>query len=371
MKICYFGTYEKNYPRNRNIVEGVKLNNIDVVELHEDLFGKLEDKTNISKLNKLKLLLRIPLVYLKLALKKTKLKNIDFVVVGYLGQLDIFIARILFPTKKIIYNPMISLYDTIIKDRKLFKNYFIKRFFFYFDKLSCQLADKIILDTPEHAQYFVEKFKINKNKISHVYIGADENIFSIDNYKQQENKKFIVLFYGKFTPIHGIEHIVKAAKNLKNKNIYFDIIGTGQVYSKIIKLAEQLKIKNINFIDWIPFKDLPKKIAESSICIGGHFGESNKAKRVVSNKAFQIIAMGKPMIISDSPASTSAGFIDKYNAMLCPGEDYKKLSNIILELKNNQELYKKIQKNSLKLFTSKYTKKEISKQFLKIIQKNA
>ncbi len=136
-----------------------------------------------------------------------------------------------------------------------------------------------------------------------------------------------------------------------------------------MELTKQLKIKNINFIDWLPFKDLPKKIEESSICIGGHFGKSKKAKRVVSNKSFQIIAMGKPIIISNSPASTSAGFIDKQNAMLCPREDYKKLSNIILELKNNEGLRKKIQKNSLKLFIDKYTKKEIGKQFKKILMK--
>ena len=122
MKICYFGTYEKDYPRNRNIINGLAANNIEVVECHVDLYAKLENKINLSPAKKIFLMLRAALLYLKLIIKRFSLGKIDYVIVGYPGQLDMFLARLLFLRKKIIFNPMLSIYDTMIEDRKISNN---------------------------------------------------------------------------------------------------------------------------------------------------------------------------------------------------------------------------------------------------------
>lgn len=369
MRICYFGAWEKNCPRNCNIIKGLKKNKVEVSELHESVFEKIEDKINIKTSEKIKIFFKILKAYAKLIKRKKEALAADIIIVGYIGQLDMFLAKMLFPSKTIIFNPMISLYDTLIEDRKLSKNFFIKKFFFYIDKISCLLADKIILDTPEYADYFHKTFNIPDDKLSYAPIGADEDIF-FPRTKQSQNNEFQVLFYGKFTPLQGIEHILFAINILKErKDIKFRIIGRGQTYKKIRELSKDLKIEDkIEYIDWIPFKKLPEIIHSADIVLGGHFGNSGKASRVVSNKTFQIIAARKPTIISDSPASISAGFIDKHNAILCKTGNAIDLARAILELKNNPELREKIANGGYELFKQKYSTQKIGAKMKEILR---
>lgn len=262
---------------------------------------------------------------------------------------------------------MISLYDTMINDRKVSNNPLVKKFFYLMDKISCLLATKVIVDTPEHAKYFKDKFKLPRKKIKYVYIGADNNIFYPLPPEEPDNV-FRVLFYGKFTPLQGIEHLVETANILKEeKEIEFKIIGTGQTYKEITSLANKLQLKNITFVDWVPFEDLPKKINKADVCIGGHFGSSKKAMRVVANKVFQIIAMKKPIIISDSPSSISAGFIDKENCLFCEAQNPEKLARKILKLKNDTNLKKKISQGGFELFKNNFTPEKTAKEFKNII----
>ena len=367
MKICYFGTYEKDYPRNRNIINGLAANNIEVVECHVDLYAKLENKINLSPAKKIFLMLRAALLYLKLITKRFSLGKIDYVIVGYPGQLDMFLARLLFLRKKIIFNPMLSIYDTMIEDRKISNNFLIKKSLYYLDRLSCRLANKIILDTPEHADYFVKKFKIPRQKLEHVYIGADESKFF--PLEKNYSAKFKVLFYGKFSPIHGIDTIIKAAKILSvDKSVELEIIGTGQLHNKMLRLAKDLKVENIKFVDWVDFDKLPTKIAQADVCIGGHFGSSQKGRRVVANKVFQMIAMKRPVIIADCQTSLTAGFVDQENCLFCQPEDAKELTRKILILKNDSALADKIAKGAFHLFNDKFTISKTGKAFKGILQ---
>ena len=38
MKVCYFGTCDGNYPRNKTIIKELKKNNVDVVICHMNLW---------------------------------------------------------------------------------------------------------------------------------------------------------------------------------------------------------------------------------------------------------------------------------------------------------------------------------------------
>ncbi len=362
MRVCYFGTYERNYPRNRVVIEGLRKNKVNVKECHVPFWEKIEDKTGLSKT----FFLKLPLVYLKLILKYLRIRRTDALIVGYIGQLDVPIAWFL-TRKPIIFNPMTSLYDTLVLDRKMFrKKSFFAKLFHFIDKLSFRLADIVCADTLEHKKYFIEEFGLKPDKVKILYIGAQEYLFFP---RKSKKKNFIkVLFYGKFTPLHGTSFIIKAAKLLEKKNIKFEIIGSGQTHKEDLKLAKKLRLKNVNFIDWVHYAELPKKIADADICLGGHFGSGGKAARVIPNKTFQMMAMKKPIIVSDSEASREAGFVDKKNSIFCKRIDEKAIADSILLLAKNKKLRDKIAKNSYELFKKKYSVKAIGKQMKDIIE---
>ena len=373
MKACYFGTYEKKYPLNSIIIKGLKKNGVEVIECHISLWEKHKNKHgDFLKLFSLaKLLVNLIIAYLKLGFKFLKeCKNVDTVIVGYIGQLDIFWLRflILFKKKKpkIIFIPLVSLYDTAIIDRGLSeKNNIFAKFLFYVDKYSFKTADLIIFDTNEHINYICDLFNLNKNKFKRVWVGADEDVFYpiLNNDDKKENNTFEVLFFGKYIPLHGLEYIIKAAKLLENEeDIKFKMIGNGQLYNKIIALSKKLNIKNIDFIKWIEYDKLVNEINEADVILG-IFGGTDKSLRVIPNKIFQAIACGKAVITGDSLAIREL-FTDEENILLCENRNEEALKNSILEIRNDNKLKKNLVEGGYKIFREKLTSIYIAKELI-------
>ena len=366
MKVCYFGTYESNCPRNQIIIKGLKKNNIQVVECHlpvwESRKGKPVNFQNISSL--VRFCFRILGAYILLPIKYCQVGKHDFVIVGFPGQIDIFLAKALtfFSRKPLIFDPFMSFYDTFIFDKRIVKRKsLLAKLLYLIDKYSCEMADLILLDTKEHIKYFSKMFYINKNKFCRIFVGADEDIFYPRVLEKRNREKFVVLFYGKFIPLQGISYIIKAAKLLeKQTEIRFKIIGFGQLSAKIKDFSRRLNVKNIIFIDWVEYQDLPKHIAEASLCLG-IFGKTAKAKRVIPNKAFQALAMKKPVITGDSPAAREA-LINEENALLCRMGDAEAIARSILLLKKNRKLRERISDNGYKLYQREFTSSVIGKK---------
>lgn len=186
--------------------------------------------------------------------------------------------------------------------------------------------------------------------------------------KNNVSRKFSVLFWGNFIPLQGIEYIINAAKILeKFSDIKFIIIGDGQTKKDILNLAEDLKIKNTTFLSRLPLEELPSYIKEADICLG-IFGNTGKAKRVIPNKVYEAVAMGKPVISGDSPAIREV-FTDRKDILLCKMADSKDLADKILELKNNPELREKIAKGEHETFKRKFAPRVIVNEILKAVSK--
>ena len=376
MKICYFGTYEKDYPLNSIIIKGLKKNGIEVIECHISLWEKYQNKHGdfLKVFSIFKIAINLAVAYVKLCfIFFSKCKNVDAVIVGYIGQLDIFFLKFFLLFKKnkpkIIFAPLVSLYDTAIIDRGLSKsNNLFSKFLFYLDKFSFKMADVVILDTDEHIKYICDLFNLDKNKFKRVWVGADEDVFYpiLSNSNKKENNIFKVLFFGKYIPLHGLEYIIKAAKLLENeKDIKLKMIGNGQLYEKIINLSKELEIKNIDFVEWIEYTKLVKEINKADV-VFGIFGGTDKSLRVIPNKVFQAIACGKPVITGDSLAVREL-FTNEENISLCENRNAESLKNAILELKNNSSLRKNLADNSYEVFKNSLVCKEIGKELLKFV----
>ena len=97
LRICYFGTYRTNYSRNQMMVAGLRLNGVEVIECHEKLWYGIEDRieTTSGGWKKPSFWWRIFKTYALLLKRYYKIENYDILVVGYPGQFDVFLARIL------------------------------------------------------------------------------------------------------------------------------------------------------------------------------------------------------------------------------------------------------------------------------------
>lgn len=352
MKILYICGREPTYTRNSVILKGLELQNIEVI--------KCTSRAN----NYPKRYLDVLLKYL---LKINK--NYDVIFVGFLGQPLVPIIK-LFTNKPIIFDAFISVYDTLCYDRKKYNpNSLMGKLSYQLDKKSCDLADIVLLDTNAHINYFVDTFELNNSKFKRIFVGADTDVFYPRNVKKENNNTFNVFYYGTYLPLHGIEYIIHSAKILeKYDDIKFKIVGKGPEYRKIIKLAENLNVKNVEFIDWVAYNKLPIEISKADICLGGHFSHIDKCKRVISGKTFQFLAMKKPVIVGNNSANKEL-LTHKKNALFVKHANPEDLAEKILELKDNEKLGEKIAENGYKIFKEKCTPEVIGKELLKIIER--
>lgn len=363
--ICFFGTYESSFPRTITLKEACRIKRFKVIECHEPFWENMTKKVEFfSIISMIKYGFKLMLAYTSLAVRYLKLENHDVVIVGYNGYFDIPLAKLLTKIRKkpLIFTPVFPLYETLVEDRKYVNKTSIKsKIIHLIDEISCRLADFIIIETDSYIDYYCEEFKIPREKYFKIPLGADEtNFFQRQQKVQKKDPNLLkLLFYGKFIPLQGISYIIKAAKILeKNKDIEFEIIGSGQLSKSIRNLAAKLDNKNIKFIDWINYRELPEHILDADVCLG-IFGSTPKAQRGIPIKVYEALAMKKPVITGDTPASREV-FTHKVNAILCEIGNPEALVESIILLKENRELRANIAESGYKLYQKIFSSEQIA-----------
>jgi 2-polyprenyl-3-methyl-5-hydroxy-6-metoxy-1,4-benzoquinol methylase len=108
----------------------------------------------------------------------------------------------------------------------------------------------------------------------------------------------------------------------------------------------------VTLIDWVEYDQLPDYYAQADICLG-IFGASAKATRVIPNKVFQALAMGRPVITADTLAIRSA-FESGQNIFCCPANDSVALANSIISLWQDESLRRQLAAGGHALFQQQY-----------------
>lgn len=352
MKLLFISGREPAYTRNAVLLNGLCENGVEIIECTSSA-----DSYPIRYIEAIKRYLQ------------NHTQEYDCIFVGFFGQPLVPIIKKL-SRKPIILDAFLSAYDTMCFDRKKFMpNSLGGRFFFYLDKVACEKADRILLDTNAHIEYFTQTFGIEKEKFQRVFVGADNQLFFPGPHKSKEDNTFTVFYYGSYLPLQGIDNIIQVAKELERyPDIKFHIAGTGPERQYVDKLALKLDVKNILFDNWVPYTSLPSTIANANVCLGGHFSNISKAKRVIAGKTFQFIAMRKSVIIGDNSANREL-FEHRENAMLVKHADPQALANTILELKEDRTLRENIADKGYTTFLEHCTPEVIGRQIKEIIDK--
>lgn len=343
MTVCFFGIYNPDYSRSKVIINGLRENGVRVIICRTEKKGILK--------------------YFDLIKKHWKIRNsYDVLFVAFPGFQSVILAKFL-TRKPIIFDAFLSLYDSMVLDRKQAKEKSLKaKYYWWLDKISMSIADFVLMDTNEHKKYVSKEFGIDDKKIERLFLGADTNIFYPRKVIKTDSK-FRVLFYGTYIPLQGVEYIIKAAKILeKDKDIIFELIGSGQEKGKILELAKDLELKNVVFKDNVPLIELPDYISTADVCLGV-FGDTDKAERVIPNKVYESVACGKLVITAKTKAIEEL-FINGKDIILCKKSDSSDLAAKILSLKKKEILGEDIGINAWRTFEERLLGKNLIKELL-------
>lgn len=165
-----------------------------------------------------------------------------------------------------------------------------------------QSAERVLVDTPLHADLFARELGVQVDKLFIVYVGAEAEMFK-PQPKLTDAEPIEVLFYGSFIGLHGVHTIVEAAKLAQAQSkVVWTLLGDGPHKAACIELARGFD--NIRFESALPYANLPQRISNADILLGV-FGSTAKAGNVIPNKVFQALACAKPVITRVSQAYPS------------------------------------------------------------------
>ena len=296
-------------------------------------------------------------------------KNPDYYILGFRGYEIFWIVRFITFGKTLIFDHMMSPYDSLVNEKKIVKKGGLTdRFISFYERSILRYADIILTDTDLHKTYFASQFAVNTEKIHSIPVGTDENVFKPVPYILHEDKKdlFNVLFYGSFLPLHGIGIILAVAHLLQDKPISFTIIGgRGKALRDFNEMKKRLDLNNIIHRKWVSYEQLPDVIQKADICLGGPFGNTGQAHRVITGKTFQFLAMGKPVIVGK--IEHDYGFRDKENCLSVLQGNEKDLAEAILWCYENQDKLAGIGSNGLKLYRNNFSIDRIGKILREIL----
>ncbi|MGB9872145.1 MAG: glycosyltransferase [Anaerolineae bacterium] len=287
---------------------------------------------------------------------------------GFYGQ-PIAVMLAFLQRQPIILDAYVSTYDTLCEDRKLFHPRSLPgRLAYWLDQRSCQVAALVITDTQANVHYFARQFGIPEEKFRVVYVGCDESLFYPRPDISPPSTYCEVFYYSSFLPLHGTEVVIHAAALLKNRrDIHFTIGGKGPGFQSIQQMVRKLGLTNVDLVGWIPFESLPMYIAKSTICLGGHFSTIPKAARVIATKTFQFIAMRKPTIVGDNPA-TKELFTSGKQVYAVPMGDPGALAIAICELADSGGLQDYIAAGGYALYQERLTTNAIRMELTSLIE---
>jgi len=343
--ICYFGSYDSEYARNRIIKKGLRANGFQIYECNSQgiVFRRY---WNLARL------------FFRYVHK------IDYIIVGFPGYLDIPLAFVLGKIfgKKVFYDIFTSTYETYVLDRKVIdKISWRAKFYYIVDWLGLRFADFVLVDTLAHGRFYSKIYGLNRKKQVLVYVGSDPDYF----YPRKVEEETDVLFYGSYQPLQGADIIIKAAFMLPR--VKFKMVGQGQMRGAAEKLANKLNVKNVKFVNWLSIADLADEIAKTKMCLG-IFGESQKAKLVIPNKAFDAIASKKALITSDTIAIREA-FSNNINVLLIPSASSSRLAITIKRLLRNNRERKCLAQEAYNLYKKSYEPNKIVQSLIQVISR--
>lgn len=357
--VCYVFSYKfPNYIRTRTIISALqKIENIKIYQARNSSSNLLRYFQTLWKL----IVIRI-------------LYNPECYILGFRGYELFWIVRIITIGKPLIFDHLMSPYDSLLNERKTIKQGGgIAKIIYLYEKSILSNSEIVLTDTSVHKEYFQNLFDLPSSKIIAVPVGTDETIFNTGEYPQTgkypqyfNKSSFNVLFYGYFLPLHGVDIILNAASILREFPICFTLIGgTRQSLNEFHQTIKRLNLENVRHMDWVELDRLPHLIAESDLGFGGPFGYTGQSDRVITSKTFQFLAMAKPVVVGK--INFDGGFEDKINSLVVPQGDAQALADAVLWAFQNRDKLKLIGLRGRDLYQSFYSIEKISEVLEKLL----
>ncbi|MFN8108982.1 MAG: glycosyltransferase [Thermoleophilia bacterium] len=334
MRFLWLGTYESDYPRGRVLRDGLAELGHEVVECHAAVWERDRHKAGafLGAASLAASAARFGGGWARLLAGLRGAGAVDAVVAGYPAQPDMapawLAARHL--RAPLVADLMVALGDTLAGDRGRASGVAATALT-GFDRLAVRLADLVMTDTRANAAWCVAHLGADPRRTVAVPVGAEPLRFPAADPPPGPVQ---ALFVGKLAPLHGLGVVLAAARMPGVPPIH--IVGAGQLDGWLRGELARGAPPGLVHTPWVPYERLGAELARSHICLGV-FGGSDKAGRVVPNKVWQAMAVGRPIVTADTPGVRKV-LTHERDALLVPPGDPRALAAALARLAGDAAL---------------------------------
>ena len=351
MRVLYFGTYQRDYPRNAQVISCLRRAGVEVHERHVAVWEGRRDNWRAGAGAAARLGLA------ELELLRQPPAGFDAVLVGYPGHFDLPAARRAARGRPVIFNPLVSLADTFVSDRGRFRpDSAAAKALAAVDRRALRAADLVVADTRASADHLAEVAGLPPERIEVAFVGAEDRVFR-PGWSPAE--PFTVLFVGKLIPLHGVETVLAAARAAPE--LRFRLVGSGQ-----LKALVRERPANVDWAPWVEYEQLAGELHRAG-CALGIFGTSDKARRVIPNKAFQALACGAPLVTADTPGAREL-LVDRESALLAPPGDAEALAAALRELAGDPELAQRLSVGGRAAYEAQASEEVLGRRWRELVE---
>lgn len=309
MRVVFWGTYDTGKPRTRILLQGLRENGVEVIECHTDIWSQVEDKSRVaSRWQQLGYLLRLLAAYPRLIWRYLRLPRHDAVVVGYPGQLDIWILCAFARLRRtpLVFDLVQSAYLSLVHVRQKHSPDSLKaRILKTIERHAISCAQRTIFLSQYAVSDLQNLLRFDARAAGAVPIGVEPQHFpalAAKAFPDPEQRPIEVLFYGSFHALHGIDTIISAAQKALDLPIHWTLIGEGAEAEKLRIRLQSTPLPKLTWIPWVSYETLIGQLQQCDIALG-LIGRSDHSGWVVPNKVSQVLFAGVPLITADTPAT--------------------------------------------------------------------
>jgi glycosyltransferase involved in cell wall biosynthesis len=191
-------------------------------------------------------------------------------------------------------------------DTGVLTNKWIIKMAFWFEKFIYKKSKLINVLTPAFYNTLKNIKKVPEEKIIMIPNASDFSLseellkyFDREAFRKEMNldKRFVITYVGAHGVANHLQQVLEAGKKLEDTNVLFLLIGQGMEKERLKRMAVEMEINNVRFIDPVPKKEVFKYILASEM--GASILKKVDAfKTVYSNKTFDYMSCKTPVLMA-------------------------------------------------------------------------
>lgn len=168
------------------------------------------------------------------------------------------------------------------------------------DDVALRGADWVLVDTDLRREHVVARGRASARRVLTLPVGAPA--WARTGSPIVLGERMRVLYYGNYIPLHGVEHLVRAVRDVEFP-VELTLVGDGETRKRIEELVDTFGSARDRFVFLppVPEGELGPLLQEHDV-VAGIFGGSTKASSVIANKVWQGLSMDRWVVTRRSEA---------------------------------------------------------------------